>query len=265
MSYMICRHFLPFCGLSLCFLESTLLITKILTLILIYLSFLWFLMIYLGGVGDGQGGLACWVAKSQTQLSDWTELNWMKKLLLSLRSWRFALVFHSKHFIKFLALTFRSLIYFELMVWESSSIHYMWCLVVSTIRRGLFIPLGFPGGSMVKNLPANVGNMGSLPGKIPWRRQWQPLQYSCLGNPLNRRAWWTTQRVGHDSLCRLGHNSLCRVGHNSLESSGVTKSWTWLSSWAHTHLHSPDELSWHSCPKSFNRKTGLISVLPVIF
>ena len=32
------------------------------------------------GVGDGQGGLACcsaWVTKSQTQLSDWTELNWV--------------------------------------------------------------------------------------------------------------------------------------------------------------------------------------------
>ena len=39
----------------------------------------------------------------------------------------------------------------------------------------------------------------------------------------------TTQRVGHDSLCR--------VGHDSLESSGVTKSWTQLS----THLHFPDD------------------------
>ena len=29
--------------------------------------------------------------------------------------------------------------------------------------------------------------------KIPWRRKWQPtLQYSCLGNPLDRGAWWAT-------------------------------------------------------------------------
>ena len=27
--------------------------------------------------------------------------------------------------------------------------------------------------------------------KIPWRRAWQPTQYSCLKNPMDRRAWWT--------------------------------------------------------------------------
>ena len=26
--------------------------------------------------------------------------------------------------------------------------------------------------------------------KIPWRREWQPLQYSCLENPIDRGAWW---------------------------------------------------------------------------
>ena len=29
-------------------------------------------------------------------------------------------------------------------------------------------------------------------GKIPWRREWLPLQYSCLENPLDRGAWWAT-------------------------------------------------------------------------
>ena len=28
--------------------------------------------------------------------------------------------------------------------------------------------------------------------KIPWRRKWQLIQYSCLGNPIGRGAWWTT-------------------------------------------------------------------------
>ena len=36
--------------------------------------------------------------------------------------------------------------------------------------------MGFPGGSVVKNLPVNTGDMGSIPGsgKIPWRKKWQP-------------------------------------------------------------------------------------------
>ena len=29
-------------------------------------------------------------------------------------------------------------------------------------------------------------------GKIPWRRAWQPIQYSCLGNSMDRGAWWAT-------------------------------------------------------------------------
>ena len=46
--------------------------------------------------------------------------------------------------------------------------------------------LGFPGNSVVKNLPANAGDRDSWIGKIPWRRKWQPTLYSCLGNPMNR-------------------------------------------------------------------------------
>jgi len=37
--------------------------------------------------------------------------------------------------------------------------------------------------------------------RIPWRRKWQLLQYTCLGNPMDRGAWWATvhgvARVGH--------------------------------------------------------------------
>ena len=29
-------------------------------------------------------------------------------------------------------------------------------------------------------------------GKIPWRRKWHPLQYSCLENLMDREAWWAT-------------------------------------------------------------------------
>ena len=54
--------------------------------------------------------------------------------------------------------------------------------------------IGFPGGSVVKNPPANAGDTGSIPGsgRFPGRGNDNPLQFSCLENPMNRRAWWTT-------------------------------------------------------------------------
>ena len=44
---------------------------------------------------------------------------------------------------------------------------------------------------MVKNLPADAGDMGSIPrsGTYPGEGNSDPLQYSCLGNPMDRRAW----------------------------------------------------------------------------
>ena len=52
--------------------------------------------------------------------------------------------------------------------------------------------LGFPGGSEVKNLPANAGDMGSIPGsgRSPGVGNGNPLQNSCLKNPRDRGAWW---------------------------------------------------------------------------
>ena len=55
---------------------------------------------------------------------------------------------------------------------------------------------GFPGGSVVKNLPASegdAGDIGSIPGlgRSP-REGNDPLQYSGLGNPMDRGAWWPT-------------------------------------------------------------------------
>ena len=56
---------------------------------------------------------------------------------------------------------------------------------------------GFPGGLVVKNPPANVGDggdAGSIPGlgRSPGRGNGNPLHYSCLGNPMVREAWWAT-------------------------------------------------------------------------
>ena len=50
---------------------------------------------------------------------------------------------------------------------------------------------GLPGGSMVKNLPANAGDIRDA-GLIPGGRHGNSLQYSCLENPKDRGAWWVT-------------------------------------------------------------------------
>ena len=50
----------------------------------------------------------------------------------------------------------------------------------------------FPGGSVVKNLPANARDMGLIPGlgRSLGGGHGNPLQYSCLENPMDRGAWW---------------------------------------------------------------------------
>ena len=55
----------------------------------------------------------------------------------------------------------------------------------------VFLYMGFPGGSAVENLPANSGDAGSIPGsgRSPGERNGKLLQYSCLGNPMDRGAW----------------------------------------------------------------------------
>ena len=51
---------------------------------------------------------------------------------------------------------------------------------------------GFPGDSAVKNLPANAGDSGLIPGpeRFPGEGNGNSLQYSCLGNPMDRGVWW---------------------------------------------------------------------------
>ena len=51
--------------------------------------------------------------------------------------------------------------------------------------------LGFPGGSVVKNQPANTGDAGLIPllGTSPGEGNGNPLQCYCLENPMDRGAW----------------------------------------------------------------------------
>ena len=63
---------------------------------------------------------------------------------------------------------------------------------------------GFPPGAEVKASAYNVGDLGSIPGlgRSLGEGNGNPLQYSCLENPMDRGACWATvrrmQRVGHD-------------------------------------------------------------------
>ena len=85
----------------------------------------------------------------------------------------------------------------------SAGLHHPFYQVFASMSSPL---AGFSGSSVVKNLPANAGDAGLIPGsgRSSGGGNGNPLQYSCLENSMDREAWQST-------VC------------------GVTKSWTWLS------------------------------------
>ena len=54
--------------------------------------------------------------------------------------------------------------------------------------------MGFPGGSDGEEPAHDMGHLGSIPGlgRSSGEGNGNPLQYSCLGNPMDRGAWWAT-------------------------------------------------------------------------
>ena len=68
----------------------------------------------------------------------------------------------------------------------------------------IYSKVGFPGGAVVKNLPTNGEDEGSIPrsGRSPGGGHGNPLQCSCLENPMDRGTWRATvhgvARVKHD-------------------------------------------------------------------
>ena len=69
---------------------------------------------------------------------------------------------------------------------------------------------GFPGGSVVKNLPANAGDtrdVGSIPGlgRPPGVGNGIPFQYSCLENSMERGARWATDHGIAESQTHVLH------------------------------------------------------------
>ena len=70
------------------------------------------------------------------------------------------------------------------------------------------MPWGFSGGAVVKNPPTNVEDTGLIPksGRFPGGGDVNPLQYSCLENPMDRGAWRATVHgvagVRHDLVTK---------------------------------------------------------------
>ena len=136
------------------------------------------------GVGDEQGSLACcslWGSKESdtTELLNWTELKPQCNAPFPpcLRNlWTYSRKKRKKKSIQ------RAFV-FLLCIFMTSS----------------------PGGPVVKNCPANAGDIDSISGsgRSLEGGNGYLLQYSCLENPMDRGAWWATKsmgslRVGHD-------------------------------------------------------------------
>ena len=67
-----------------------------------------------------------------------------------------------------------------------------------------FVMEAYPYSSVGKESACSAGDSGSIPGsgRSPGEGNGNPLQYSCLENPMDRGAWWAmvhgVARVGHD-------------------------------------------------------------------
>ena len=83
-----------------------------------------------------------------------------------------------------------------------SQIHSLLFVCLFVFKEHLF---HFPGGSDGKASVYNAGDLGSIPGSgiFPGEGNGNPLQYSCLENPMDGGAW-----------CRLLSKGLQRVGHD---------------------------------------------------
>ena len=74
------------------------------------------------------------------------------------------------------------------MLWHILEFH-------SFIRLNIIPLWDFPGSTVVKNPPADAGDVGLIPGwgRSPGDGNGNPLQYSCLENPMDRGAWRATE------------------------------------------------------------------------
>ena len=97
----------------------------------------------------------------------------------------------------------KSMIHFDLtFVWSVNTSSSSW---------------GFPGSSVSKESACSAGDSGLIPGsgRSPGKRNGNPLQYSCLENPMDRGTWWATvhgvARARHNLATKLPPEMKCEV------------------------------------------------------
>ena len=76
--------------------------------------------------------------------------------------------------------------------------------------------MGFLGGPLVENPPTNAGDLGSIPGSgsSPGEGNGSPLQYSCLGNPMDRGTWRAQKILTEPRGCkRVRHDLVTKQQH----------------------------------------------------
>ena len=134
------------------------------------------------------------VAKSWTQLSDWTELT--EKDSERQNKLEFGLC----HKLFTLTLWVLAPIIISIIIINEDGYYLPFCKIITAFRFGI----------LVKNLVCQAGNVDLIPslGRPPGEGYGNPLQYSYLENSMDRGTWWATDYE-------------------------ITKNWTWLSDLAH--------------------------------
>ena len=125
---------------------------------------------------------------------------------------------------------------------------------LSWLGHGLVLLTGFSGGSVIKILPANAGDMGLIlgSGRSIGGGNGNPLQYSCLENSMDRGAWQdtvhgvtkepdTTEQLNNILLWATMNVHTSSPWQVLLINHSLLSSWAWI--W-------PQDLSQHCCPSA---------------
>ena len=80
------------------------------------------------------------------------------------------------------------------MLWVFKTYLLLWVIKLLRVFKLLWVFKGFPGGSDGKASAYNAGDLGLIPesGRSPGEGNGNPLQYSCLENPMDEGAWEAT-------------------------------------------------------------------------
>ena len=106
-----------------------------------------------------------------------------------------------------LNLLFNSLISAFMFIMSHFNLSFFACFAVLVQFLKIAFTMGFPPGSVVKVPACNAGDLGLIPGsgRSPGEGNGNPLQYSCLENPMDGGAWWATVHGVSKSRTRLSN------------------------------------------------------------